>query len=193
MSQRCGILSSTPISAAAISTPVSVRFSRSTFEPFFAEEAKDGRREYWREPPKADQSGKVARKSCPSWQGSRQAGEAVGAAGASVQKAKKVATVAPQLKAKVAAGTLSLDQAYTQAKAVERDNRAHEPPPAKPQADKILLLTRRLRRKRTGTSSFRPTGAPQESALPESGKWNASKRARIGRRTPLSRPSRPRR
>ena len=61
---------------------------------------------------------------------------------AACRRRRKVKAVAPDLAAKVMAGQLSLDAAYTKAQAVERDNRQKEPPPKRQaEAGKIALMT----------------------------------------------------
>lgn len=70
-----------------------------------------------------------------------QAARVTGASGRGVQMAKKVASVAPDLKEQVAAGKVSLDSAYKQAQKIEKERAKVEPPPKEESKKERSVIT----------------------------------------------------
>jgi protein gp37/ParB-like chromosome segregation protein Spo0J len=97
-------------------------------EAYFAEAAKK-RQAHGQTAPGKTKETLVADPPQASDKSREQAARTTGASGKGVQMAKKVAAVAPDLKDRVMAGTVSLDAAYKQAQEIEKERDKREAPP----------------------------------------------------------------
>jgi protein gp37 len=121
--------------------PGQLAFVALELEPIYAAEAKERQRAHGGTAPGKPKETLPADRPKVISDARDEAAHAIGGAGRNVSKAKKIEEVAPDLKVEVVSGKTSLDAAYKQAQAIDRNQKEKEPPPSPPSETIILLKT----------------------------------------------------